>query len=94
MTNSDWWDRAKLPPRPQPIEIRKRETICTLCNHQHQATLETRVVHGVGQELIFSINGHWRRMRVFWSGRSPSLDEAIAATKLWLAQSGYERVPS
>ena len=22
--NSDWWDRAKLPPRPQPIEIRKR----------------------------------------------------------------------
>jgi hypothetical protein len=35
-------------------------------------------VHGVGRELIFSIDGHWRRMRVFWSGRDPSLDEAIA----------------
>jgi hypothetical protein len=23
--NSDWWDRAKQPPRPQPIGIRKRE---------------------------------------------------------------------
>jgi hypothetical protein len=22
--NSDWWDRAKLPPRSQPIEIRTR----------------------------------------------------------------------
>jgi hypothetical protein len=25
--NSDWWDRAKQPPRPQAIDIRKRETI-------------------------------------------------------------------
>jgi hypothetical protein len=25
--NSDWWSRAKRPPRPQSIEIRKRETI-------------------------------------------------------------------
>ena len=89
MTNSDWWDRAKTPPRPQPIEIRTRERLCTLRKDQHEATLETRVVHGVGQELIFSINGHWRRMRVFWSGRNPSLDEAIAATETWLAQSGW-----
>jgi hypothetical protein len=25
MTDSELWDRAKLPPRPQSIEIRKRE---------------------------------------------------------------------
>jgi hypothetical protein len=57
--------RAKLPPRPQPIEIRKRERLCTLRKDQYEATLETRVVYGVGQELIFSIKRHWRRMRGF-----------------------------
>jgi hypothetical protein len=30
VTNRDWWDRARLPPRPQPIESRKRELLATL----------------------------------------------------------------
>jgi hypothetical protein len=89
MTNSDWWARANTPPQPETIPVRPRDRVCALCKDHHCATLETRVVHGVGQELIFSIDGHWRRMRVFWSGRDPSLDEAIAATETWLAQSGW-----
>jgi hypothetical protein len=40
--NSDWWDRAKLPPRPQPIEIRKRELLATLRKGEHAVTLERR----------------------------------------------------
>jgi hypothetical protein len=51
--DSGWWSRAKQPPRPQPIEIRKRERLCTLRKDQHEATLETRIVHGVGQETHF-----------------------------------------
>jgi hypothetical protein len=62
--NSDWWDRAKLPPRPQPIEIRKREPLCMLRKGEHAITLEKRPVRGVGDELIFSVNGYWRRMSV------------------------------
>jgi hypothetical protein len=89
MTNSDWWARAKTPPQPEAISIRPRERVCTLRKDRYEATLETRAVHGVGRERIFSIDGHWRRMRVFWSGRDPSLDEAIAATETWLAQSGW-----
>jgi hypothetical protein len=50
--------RAKLPPRPQPIEIRKRERLCTLRKDQHEARLETRVVHSSGHEPIFSVNSH------------------------------------
>jgi hypothetical protein len=37
----------------------------TLRKDRHEATLDTRIVHGVGQALILSIDGHWRRMRVF-----------------------------
>jgi hypothetical protein len=54
--NSDWWARAKLPPRPQPIEIRKRELLCTLRKDTHAVTLEKRPVFGVGEELILSVN--------------------------------------
>jgi hypothetical protein len=65
--NADWWDRAKQPPRPQPIDIRKRERPCTLHRDAHEITLEKRDVPAMGEELIFSVNGHWRRMRVFRS---------------------------
>jgi len=73
--NSDWWDRAKLPPRPQSTDVRKREYLATLRKGEHAVTLEKRPVYGVvdwfggvvviGEDLIFSIDGHWRRMRVF-----------------------------
>ena len=65
MTDSDRWDRAKQPARPQPIEIRRRDRICTLHKGEHEITLEKRPVPAMGDELIFSVNGHWRRMRVF-----------------------------
>jgi hypothetical protein len=65
MTNSDWWSRAHIPPRPQPIEIRKRELLATLRKGEHAIALEKRPVYGVGEELILSVNAHWRRMRVF-----------------------------
>ena len=34
MTNGNWWDRAKLPPGPQPIDIRKCERLCPLRKEQ------------------------------------------------------------
>ena len=88
MTNSDWWDRAKLPPRPQPIEIRTRERLYELHKDAHEITLEKRDVPAVGEELILSVNGQWRRMRVFRSG-SPSLMMAVAETVTRLEARGW-----
>jgi hypothetical protein len=45
VTNSDWWDRAKLPPRPPLIEIRKRERLYELHKDAHEITLEKRPVY-------------------------------------------------
>ena len=44
MTNSDWWDRAKTPPRPETIPVRPRQRVCMLRKDQLEATLETRAV--------------------------------------------------
>jgi hypothetical protein len=65
MTNSDWWARAKTPPRPETIPVRPRERVCTLRKGEHEITLEKRMVAGYGNELILSVNAGWRRMRVF-----------------------------
>jgi hypothetical protein len=89
MTDSDWWDRAKLPPRPQPIEIRRRQRLCTLRKGEHQITLETRAVPAIGEELIFTVNGHWRRMRVF-KPRGPLLSAAVAETATKLEARGWQ----
>ena len=88
--NSDWWDRAKTPPQPESIPVRPRERVCTLRKDQHEATLETRVVHCIGQELIFSVNGDWRRMRVFWAHEPEALRAAVDDTHLWLVRDGWE----
>jgi hypothetical protein len=91
LTNSDWWGRAKLPPRPQPIEIRKRELLATLRKGGHEVTLEKRPVYGVvdtfggalaiGEELILSVNAQWRRMRIF-RPHGPTLSAAAFADEL------------
>lgn len=90
MTNSDWWWCVKTPPLPETIPVRPREHVCTLRKDQHEATLETRGVQGVGQELIFSVNGHWRRMRVF-TQRDPA-GVAASTTIGNLEALGWERL--
>jgi hypothetical protein len=79
VTDSDWWCRAKLPPRPQPIEIRKRERLCVLRKGEHQITLEKRIMAGYGDEVILSVNAQWCRMRAFrgLSELGTALEETI-----------------
>jgi len=88
MTNSDRWARIKTPPQPETIPVPPREASERCGKDQHEATLETRIVHGVGQELIFSVNGYWRRMRVF-KEHGPLLSVAVSATITNLKARGW-----
>jgi hypothetical protein len=38
----------------------KRELLTTLRKGDDAITLEKRLVYGVGEELILSVNAHWR----------------------------------
>jgi hypothetical protein len=42
VTNSDWWDRAKTPPKPETVPIRPRDRVCTLRKDQHGDARDTR----------------------------------------------------
>jgi hypothetical protein len=55
-------------------------------------TLEKRPVYGVGEELILSVNAHWRRMRVFkW--HEPPLSTALATKIRVLEARGWQNTP-
>jgi hypothetical protein len=77
-----------MPPRPQPIEIRKRELLYTLRKDAHRIDLEKRDVPAMGEELILSVNGHWRRMRVF--RLRVTLSAAVAETQTRLKEWGWQ----
>ena len=85
---SEWWGRAKRPPRPQPIEIRKRERLCTLRKGEHEVTLEKRDITATGEELILSVNAEWRRMRVFRT-QDAMLSASVAETVKKLEALGW-----
>jgi hypothetical protein len=80
MTNSTSGTARKGPRDPRRFRFGHASTFCTLRKDQHQAMLDTRAVHGDWRELIFSIDRQWRRTRIFWSGRSPSLGLARKLT--------------
>jgi hypothetical protein len=88
--DSGWWDRAKTPPQPETIPVRRRDRIYALRKNQHEATLETRIVHGVGQELILSIDGGWLRMRVFKAHEPEGMRAAVRETQTLLVREGWE----
>jgi hypothetical protein len=89
MPDSSWWGRAKLPPRPPLLAIRRRERLYTLHRDAHEITLEKRDVPAMGEELILSVNNEWRRMRVFRSSRV--LLAALTETVIRLSARGWQR---
>jgi hypothetical protein len=70
------------------IEVRKHEPICTLRKDEHHVVLEKRDVPAMGEELILSVNGHWRGMRVF-KPHGPVLRDAVAETVMRLEARGW-----
>ena len=89
----------KTPPQHETIPVRPRELLATLRKGEHAVRLEKRQVCGVvdwlggvvviGEELIFSIDGHWRRMRVFEDHGARALSDTIVVTIARLEASGW-----
>ena len=87
--NSDWWDRAKTPPRPQPIEIRKRERLCALVEGERESPSS-------GDRCSVSVRSYpfreraLRRMRVFKQNPLGMLTASVAATVSSLEAKGWQ----
>jgi hypothetical protein len=79
MTNADWWARVaeartrREDPRPHRMwALRKGE---------HAAAIDLKAVPGIGAEIVLTVDGEWRKMRLFRSHEQAERAGAIADTR-------------
>ncbi len=79
MTNADWWARV--------VEARTRhddllpQRVWTLRKSGHEAAIDLRAVPGVGAEIVLTVDGEWRRPRLYRAHEQAELSGAIADTR-------------
>jgi hypothetical protein len=91
MTNSDWGLAQNFHHDRSRSRSASAKRLCMLRKGEHQVNLEQRMVPSMGEELIFSVNGHWRRMRVFRQHALDMLTISVAATVKSLEAKGVAR---
>ena len=66
MTNADWWATAKTPGQAKQRPARPSGRVWTMHHGTHEATLDLRLVPGLGAEIVLSIDNELRRARFYW----------------------------
>jgi len=72
--NSDWWDRAKLPPRSRPIEIRKPERLRTFRKAYMQGRIDA--VYREFVKVSAGVSLKSRRLPIMKNG-APAIQNAM-----------------
>jgi hypothetical protein len=87
MTNADWWARV--------VEARtKREDLLpqrvwALRKGEHEAAIDLKAVPGIGAEIVLTVDGQWRKTRLFRSHEQAELVGAIAETRAVFEAKGW-----
>lgn len=89
MTNSDWWARAKLPPRRSRSRSARANGLACCARASTRSIWSSAWCRRLREELILSVNGHWRRMRVFRQHALEMLTISVAATVKSLEAKGW-----
>ena len=87
MTNADWWARV-VKARAEHDDLIPRR-VWTLRNGAHEAAIDLRPVRGVGAEIVLSVDGEWRRTRLFRAHEQAELSGAIGETRARFEAKGW-----
>jgi hypothetical protein len=87
MTNADWWARVvqarteRDDPRPQRIWVLRKDG--------REAAIDLKAVPGIGAEIVLTVDGQWRKTRLFRSHQQAELVGAIADTRTMFEGKGW-----
>src|SRR5215213_8257264 len=77
MTNADWWARV-VQARTERDDLLPQR-LWALRKGEHEAAIDLKAVPGIGAEIVLTVDGAWRKTRLFrsheqadWSARSPT----------------------
>ena len=86
MTNADWWARV-VQARTERADLIPRR-VWTLRNRSREAASGLRAVPGSGAEIVPTVDGELRRMRLLSGDEQAELSGAIADTRAMLEARG------
>ena len=65
------------------------QRVWALRKGEHEAAIDLKAVPGVGAEIVLSVDGEWRRTRLFRSHEQAELVGAIADTRTMFEEKGW-----
>jgi hypothetical protein len=66
------------------------QRVSALRKGEHEAAIDLKAVPGIGAEIVLTVDGEWRRSRLFRSHEQAELVGAIADTRATFEAKGWE----
>jgi hypothetical protein len=79
MNDAAWWARV-VQARTERDDLRPQR-VWTLDKGDHAVAIDLKAVPGVGAEIVFTMDGEWRKTRLFRSHEKAERVGAIAETR-------------
>jgi hypothetical protein len=87
MTNADWWARV-VQARTERDDLLPQR-VWALRKGEHEAAIDLKAIPGIGAEIVLTVDGEWRRSRLFRSHQQAELVGAIADTRATFEAKGW-----
>jgi hypothetical protein len=88
VTNADWWARV-VQARAERDDLRPKR-VWVLRKDGREAAIDVKAVPGLGAEIVLTVDGQWRKTRLFRSHEQAEFVGAIADTRTMLETKGWE----
>ena len=86
MTNAAWWARV-VQARTERDDLRPKR-VWVLRKDGREAAIDVKAVPGMGAEIVLTVDGQWRKTRLFRSHEQAELVGAIVDTRTMLRGEG------
>ena len=87
MNDAAWWARV-VQARTERDDLRPQR-VWTLHKGEHAAAIDLKAVPGIGAEIVLTVDGEWRKTRLFRSHEQAELVGAIADTRTMFEAKGW-----
>jgi hypothetical protein len=88
VNDAAWWARV-VQARTERDDLRPQR-VWTLHKGEHAAAIDLKAVPGTGAEVVLTVDGEWRRTRLFRSHeQAAELSGAIADTRALFEARGW-----
>jgi hypothetical protein len=87
MTDADWWARVVQARTARHDLLPQR--VWALRKGEREAAIDLKAVPGIGAEIVLTVDGQWRKTRLFRSHQQAELVGAIADTRTMFEGKGW-----